>query len=173
MSKDDVQARQAAREAAADEELRRLVTSGPFPACPPLRWMVDAVKPIRMGAHDDSASVQAFARFERATTEALRAENEALRAALERAVGWFEEYAVQNERKASKAFLDQTEQKSRREKALRNMDRAKCDQWQAAVEGEHPPCWSDGACWESNADEIGSLQPNAWRPLPTPPEQEQ
>ncbi len=44
-----------------------------------------------------------------------------------------------------------------------------CDQWQAAVEGEHPSCWSEGACWESNIDECQSLQPTGWRPLPSPP----
>lgn len=38
-----------------------------------------------------------------------------------------------------------------------------CDQWAAEFEGEHPPCWSDGACWASNEDEIMSLQPTAWR----------
>ncbi|MFT4056878.1 MAG: hypothetical protein QM681_20400 [Novosphingobium sp.] len=43
-----------------------------------------------------------------------------------------------------------------------------CDQWVAEYEGEHPPCWSDGACWESNDDECMSLQPTAWR-LPAPP----
>ena len=42
-----------------------------------------------------------------------------------------------------------------------------CDQWQATIEGEHPPCWSGGACWESNEDEVMSLQPDAWRPAPT------
>jgi len=56
--------------------------------------------------------------------------------------------------------------------SMSDLDTA-CDQWQAAIEGEHPPCWSGGACWESNEDEISSLQPTAWRPLPTPPEQEQ
>ncbi len=40
-----------------------------------------------------------------------------------------------------------------------------CDQWQAVHEGEHPPCWSEGACWASNIDEIESLQPSAWRHL--------
>ncbi len=40
-----------------------------------------------------------------------------------------------------------------------------CDQWQAAHEGEHPPCWTDGACWESNEDDRASLQPTAWMPL--------
>lgn len=45
-------------------------------------------------------------------------------------------------------------------------DESSCDQWLASVEGEHPPCWSGGACWESNEDEVRSLQPNAWRPLP-------
>lgn len=39
-----------------------------------------------------------------------------------------------------------------------------CDQWQATT-GAYPVCWSDGACWESNADEQMSLQPEAWRPL--------
>lgn len=37
-----------------------------------------------------------------------------------------------------------------------------CDQWQAEYEGEHPPCWSGGACWASNEDEVESLQPTAW-----------
>ena len=41
-----------------------------------------------------------------------------------------------------------------------------CDQWQATREGEHPPCWSDGACWSSNADHCPSMQPEAWRPVP-------
>lgn len=37
-----------------------------------------------------------------------------------------------------------------------------CDQWQAEYEGEHPPCWSGGACWASNEDEVESLQPTTW-----------
>lgn len=41
-----------------------------------------------------------------------------------------------------------------------------CDQWQATRDGEHPPCWSGGACWESNEDEMMSLQPTAWRAAP-------
>lgn len=44
-------------------------------------------------------------------------------------------------------------------------DMKECDQWQAARESEHPPCWSGGACWRSNEDEAVSLQPDAWRPL--------
>lgn len=44
-----------------------------------------------------------------------------------------------------------------------------CDQWQAEIDGEHPPCWSGGACWASNENEDMSLQPTAWR-TPTPPE---
>lgn len=48
-----------------------------------------------------------------------------------------------------------------------------CDQWVACHEGEHPPCWTDGACWQSNADEIESLQPVAWMPLPVPPQEQQ
>lgn len=39
-----------------------------------------------------------------------------------------------------------------------------CAQWQAMNEGEHPPCWSDGACWASNADGLTSMQPTCWKP---------
>lgn len=46
---------------------------------------------------------------------------------------------------------------------------SECDQWHATNEGEHPPCWSGGACWQSNEDEALSLQPCAWQPLPAPP----
>ncbi len=42
-------------------------------------------------------------------------------------------------------------------------DEQPCDQWQAVNEGEHPPCWSEGACWSSNTDEVMSRQPEAWR----------
>lgn len=42
-----------------------------------------------------------------------------------------------------------------------------CDQWSAIFEGEHPPCWSGGACWASNEDEVPSIQPSAWKPLST------
>ena len=44
-------------------------------------------------------------------------------------------------------------------------DEQECDQWQAEHEGEHPPCWSGGACWESNEDEAMSLQPTHWQPI--------
>lgn len=37
------------------------------------------------------------------------------------------------------------------------------DQWCAAIDGEHPPCWSDGGYWSSNQDESPSIQPTAWR----------
>jgi hypothetical protein len=36
--------------------------------------------------------------------------------------------------------------------------------WHAAEEDKHPPCWSDGICWESNAEGQRSAQPEAWRP---------
>ncbi|WP_179697315.1 hypothetical protein [Methylobacterium sp.] len=45
-----------------------------------------------------------------------------------------------------------------------------CDQWIAAREGEHPPCWSDGCCWAVNENEDRSLWPEAWRPAPPTPE---
>lgn len=47
--------------------------------------------------------------------------------------------------------------------ASMNSDEQPCDQWQAVHEGEHPPCWSEGACWSSNVDDVTSLQPTAWR----------
>lgn len=31
--------------------------------------------------------------------------------------------------------------------------------------GFHPPCWSEGACWTSNADQERSDPPVAWKPL--------
>jgi hypothetical protein len=40
-------------------------------------------------------------------------------------------------------------------------DENDCDQWQAT--GDYPPCWSDGACWETNADGFCSAQPIEWR----------
>lgn len=44
-------------------------------------------------------------------------------------------------------------------------DEQECNQWQAEHEGEHPPCWSGGACWESNEDEAMSLHPTHWQPI--------
>lgn len=38
--------------------------------------------------------------------------------------------------------------------------------WVAAEESQHPPCWSDGACWASNANECESDQPIGWLPMP-------
>lgn len=53
-------------------------------------------------------------------------------------------------------------------------DETPCDQWQATREGEHPECWSDGACWASNADDCASLQPTGWVPsLATAPTEPQ
>lgn len=39
-----------------------------------------------------------------------------------------------------------------------------CDQWCEVEEGTAPDCWSEGACWSSNADEVASLQPVKWGP---------
>lgn len=41
-----------------------------------------------------------------------------------------------------------------------------CDQWQADTDA-YPRCWSDGCCWESNANEVTSKQPVLWRHLPS------
>lgn len=40
-----------------------------------------------------------------------------------------------------------------------------CDQWRAVHQGEHPPCWSGGACWERNENDAISMQPRRWRVL--------
>lgn len=45
-------------------------------------------------------------------------------------------------------------------------DEGPCDQWIADDEDVCPPCWSDGACWSSNADEEPSDQPVAWAAIP-------
>lgn len=52
-----------------------------------------------------------------------------------------------------------------RNNAATTEDGNDCDQWQAHFEGEHPECWTDGACWQSNADNVMSLQPRAWTAL--------
>ena len=46
--------------------------------------------------------------------------------------------------------------------ASMNEDEESCDQWVAT--GIHPDCWTDGACWESNAEEVPSDQPIGWQP---------
>jgi hypothetical protein len=46
-----------------------------------------------------------------------------------------------------------------------NEDESLCDQWHATREGEHPPCWSEGACYASNADGVASMQPTGWMPV--------
>lgn len=51
-----------------------------------------------------------------------------------------------------------------------------CDVWKAAEEGQHPYCWTDGLCWDRNADDEPSDPPILWMPLPaapdpTPPDQ--
>jgi len=33
---------------------------------------------------------------------------------------------------------------------------------------DHPDCWTDGVCWESNEDELKSDQPKWWRKLNVP-----
>jgi hypothetical protein len=45
-------------------------------------------------------------------------------------------------------------------------DETPCDQWQACEGEVYPECWSDGACWESNADHQMSDPPKRWRAAP-------
>lgn len=42
-------------------------------------------------------------------------------------------------------------------------------QWVAANEEVCPPCWSEGACWSSNEDEVASDPPRFWlQPIDQP-----
>jgi hypothetical protein len=38
-----------------------------------------------------------------------------------------------------------------------------CGMWCALAEADHPPCWTDGACWGSNVDGMPSDPPIGWR----------
>lgn len=38
--------------------------------------------------------------------------------------------------------------------------------WVADRPGIHPPCWTDGRCWERNADDEPSAVPTHWMPIP-------
>lgn len=39
-----------------------------------------------------------------------------------------------------------------------------CGCWQAAEEGKHPKCWTDGVCWASNDECLPSDPPTEWAP---------
>lgn len=42
-----------------------------------------------------------------------------------------------------------------------------CCAWVFVDDQEPPDCWTDGVCWESNDDNEKSVDPAAWKPLPT------
>jgi len=44
-------------------------------------------------------------------------------------------------------------------------DECACGGWVAQEEGNHPPCWDDGACWESNSDGMPSDPPIGWKEM--------
>ena len=44
-----------------------------------------------------------------------------------------------------------------------------CGGWFFAEDREPPECWTDGICWAVNEDEIPSVSPTHWMPLPEPP----
>ena len=97
--------------------------------------------------------------------DACRAICDALEASMEREAPWYSvEIAPINEAVEVRAGHMTFEAILRPEVSMKE-DGADCDQWQASREGEHPPCWSGGACWASNEDEVMSLQPKAWRRL--------
>lgn len=41
-----------------------------------------------------------------------------------------------------------------------------CAAWAESLEGDAPNCWSEGICWEVNADGVRSDTPVSWQPLP-------
>ena len=45
-------------------------------------------------------------------------------------------------------------------------DSGPCSVWVAAGEGQHPDCWDDGVCWETNGDGEPSDPPVLWCPMP-------
>lgn len=49
-------------------------------------------------------------------------------------------------------------------------DEQDCCCWVFTTEKEPPECWTDGVCWASNEDEVPSVQPTHWQPLPAPPQ---
>ena len=55
---------------------------------------------------------------------------------------------------------------------LMDSDGQSCGGWHWMEDNEPPDCWTDGICWASNADDVASVQPTHWMPLPPPPAQE-
>lgn len=39
-----------------------------------------------------------------------------------------------------------------------------CCTWVFDDEDKAPPCWTDGACWSTNANGTPSVRPTHWRP---------
>lgn len=52
---------------------------------------------------------------------------------------------------------------------LMNSREQDCGGWHWMEDNEPPDCWTDGICWESNEDNIRSVHPTHWQPLPQPP----
>ena len=40
-----------------------------------------------------------------------------------------------------------------------------CGGWAFAEDQEPPACWTDGVCWEVNAEGKKSIEPVRWKPL--------
>lgn len=126
----------------------------------PMNTMAECeyVVALKAGKHDGDYRLQAFAKFE-----------QSIRQSAERGEAWrpieTAPYDTPVEVKVgSMTFLARL----LADASMSSLDET-CDQWQAEIDGEHPPCWSGGACWASNENEDMSLQPTAWRPT-TPPE---
>lgn len=44
-----------------------------------------------------------------------------------------------------------------------------CGGWAFTRDQEPPDCWTDGVCWSVNEDEVASIPPTHWKPLPEVP----
>jgi len=51
---------------------------------------------------------------------------------------------------------------------LLDSDGEGCGGWHF-MEGQDPPDWTDGICWEVNEDGVRSTPPTEWKDLPEPP----
>lgn len=52
---------------------------------------------------------------------------------------------------------------------LLDSDGNDCGGWCFVTEQEPPDDWTDGVCWEVNADEVSSTWPTMWKPAPEAP----
>lgn len=47
-----------------------------------------------------------------------------------------------------------------------NSNDCDCMCWVASEDEAYPDCWTDGVCWDRNAEDKQSDQPTHWKPTP-------